>query len=284
MRLRGQDNLSASVVAGQSEARTDGASHRGQTFTNVHCHCLPGLDDGPATLAEAIALCRSLAADGFDNVVATPHQLGRFDSLYGAQAIREAVKALNLNLKEAQIPMTIMPGADVRLDERIPALIESDDVLTVANGGRYLLLELPHEIFIDPTVLLASLAQAGLSVVITHPERHRFLAQKPDYVQRWTKYRPSLQITAGSFGGGFGLLAKEAAWAFVRQPLPILVATDAHNTTSRAPRMTEAYMLLDRRLGRHVAETVCVENPLRIVRGQELQMLDRQAVLKEVRR
>jgi len=256
----------------------------GEVFTDVHCHCLPDLDDGPADRAEAVALCRALVADGIRTVVATPHQLGRYAGRYGGCRIRRAVAELSTTLAEAGVPLTVLAGADVRIDERIPDLLESGDVLAVGEARRYLLLELPHEVFVDPHTLLARLAEKGIVAVITHPERHPFLARNPAYVQRWAEYRPCLQITAASFGGGFGRLSQEAAWAFLHAPLPILAATDAHGATSRPPRMTQAYTLLRQRWGRAAARRICVENPQRVVQGQDLAMSAPRGVPGEVRR
>lgn len=251
----------------------DMGRHR-QVFADVHCHCLPNLDDGPGSLAQALALCRQLVADGVAEAVATPHQLGRFEGRYDAKTIRQAVERLNQNLGELRVPLAVLPGADVRLDERLPQLLESDEVLTVADAQRHILLELPHEVFIDPSALLARLSRMGLTAVITHPERHGFLARNPGYVERWAQYSPCLQITAGSLVGDFGRQSEKAAWAFVLAPLPVLVATDAHNTTSRAARMTEAYRCLVDRLSWSVAQMLCVENPRRLVAGRSPVMLN----------
>jgi len=251
-------------------------------FTDVHCHCLPGLDDGPSDRIKTLDLCRALAADGIETVVATPHQLGRFEGCYDAGTIRDAVAELNGSLRDAGIPLTILPGADVRLDERIPRLIETGDVLTVADRRRYLLLELPHEVFIDPQSLLPGLASIGVAAILTHPERHVHLARNPGLVERWVEFDMCLQLTAGSFGGGFGQLSQDAAWTFVCAPMPILVATDAHDTAGRSPRMSEAYRLLARRLGTDSARILCVENPRRAVEGKELLMLARDDMPREV--
>jgi protein-tyrosine phosphatase len=253
-------------------------------YTDVHCHCLPGLDDGPADQTGALALCRALVADGIRTVVASPHQLGRYEGRNHGSRVRQAVGQLNQDLQEAQVPLMVLAGADVRIDERIPELLESNEVLAVGEPGRYLLLELPHEVFVDPHALLARLAEKGVVAVITHPERHPFLARHPEYVQRWAEYRPCLQITAGSLGGGFGRLSQQAAWAFLRQPLPVLAATDAHGVTSRAPRMTEAFTLLSQRVGPAAARTICVDNPQRVVSGQDLLVLSPQDTPGEVRR
>ena len=243
---------------------------RSTTFVDVHCHCLPGLDDGPPDLPASLALCRALAADHIATVVATPHQLGRYDGRYDARAIRHAAGRLNELLVEAEIPLEVLPGADIRIDERIGDLVQSDEIVTVADGGRYLLLELPHEVFIDPEMLLGRLARAGLCSVITHPERHVYLAENPQYVRRWAPYRPCLQITAASFLGGFGRRSERAAWKFLNAALPVVVATDAHDTSGRAPCMTDAYHLLGRYIGREGADILCVENPRRMIAGEDL--------------
>jgi len=232
------------------------------------------MDDGPVDQAEALTLCEALAADHVATVVATPHQLGRYDGLYGGAEIRGAVAQLNQRLSEAQIPLTVIPGADVRIDERIGELLQSDEILTVGDAGRCLMLELPHEVFIDPTMLLAGLAESGISVMISHPERHRFLALSPSHVRQWMSYHPCLQITAGSFLGEFGSRSERAAWAFLDEPLPVLVANDAHDTAGRAPRMTDAYRLLTRQLGPRMADILCIENPQRLLAGGDLLMLD----------
>jgi len=219
-----------------------------------------------------------------DTVVATPHQLGRFEGRYDANAIRDAVAEMNRCMGEARIPLIVLPGADVRLDERIPQLLESDAILTVADNRRFLLLELPHEVFIDPGTLLAELTSIDVTTVITHPERNAHLAHHGTCLRRWAEHDVCLQLTAASFGGWFGPQSREAAWRFLHAPMPILVATDAHNTTGRAPRMSEAYSLLARRFGYLVAEILCVENPRRMVEGRDLLMLTESDVRGEIAR
>jgi len=263
-----------------------GGSHgrRRPVFADVHCHCLPSLDDGPANVAESLALCRALVADGIATVVATPHQLGRYDGRYDAEAIRQAVAELNMLLDEANIPLDVLPGADVRIDERIVELLDRDRILTVGDRRRTLLLELPHEVFVDPEPLLAELDRAGWNAVITHPERHGFLAQHPHVVRRWLAVHPCLQLTAGSLLGGFGGDARQAAWAFLAEPLPLLVATDAHDTASRGPCMTAAYHRLAQSAGPAVARILCIENPRRLLDGRELLLLNGEPAKGRVRR
>ncbi len=241
-----------------------------QQYVDIHCHCLPGVDDGPAAMDDALALCRDLVNDGIETVIATPHQLGRFNDLNSATKIREAVRLFNEELKSKDVPLTVLPGADVRVDERICQLLESDKILTLADSGRYILLELPHEIFIDIEPLLVDLSNLGIQVVVSHPERHLVLAKQLRILHKWLNYSACLQVTAGSLFGEFGSMAQKAAWNFLSSGWASLVATDSHNLKSRRPRMRDAFERIAFKLGKETARLVCIENPLRVIQNLDI--------------
>lgn len=254
------------------------------SFTDIHCHCLPGVDDGPAAVSEAIALCQGLVEDGINTAIATPHQLGRFSETNEAVQIRQAVADFNNILQNNGINLAVFPGGDVRVDERICELLASDKILTLADGGKYILLELPHQIFLDIEPLLAELSSMGIQAIISHPERHPFLARAPQMIPnlqtradslgvppKWFDYPIHLQITAGSLLGQFGQQAKTAAWYFLKTCLASLVATDCHDLGSRRPCMKAAFQVISAQLGREVAKRVCVDNPAKILHGQNIE-------------
>lgn len=238
-------------------------------YIDIHCHCLPGIDDGPANMLEAIELCKALVCDGIGTVIATPHQLGRFDNTNNAEQIREAVRIMNENLHEMAIDLEILPGADVRVDERLCDLLAADKVMTLCDKRRHLLLELPAEVLINIEPLLTELSQAGMSVIISHPERYRMVAKWPQTIEKWLEYSVSLQITAGSLLGEFGSATKEAAWFFLQQGWAQFVATDAHDVCQRRPCMAAAFEHIVNELGLQTARSVCIENPMQILQGAE---------------
>jgi protein-tyrosine phosphatase len=242
----------------------------GETFTDIHCHCLPGLDDGPATMAEAIALCRCLADEGISTVVATPHQLGRFDGRNDAAHVREAVNNLNEKLRKNNIPLHIVPGAEVRVDERICRLLETNKILTLADGGRYILLELPHDVFIDIEPLIEELAYMGIQSIISHAERVAALVAQPELLQNWLEYSAHFQITASSLVGDFGPELEKAAWGFLTSGQVTFVATDSHDAYSRKPKMKAAFNRISTVLNWDIAHLVCIENPSRVISGQDI--------------
>jgi protein-tyrosine phosphatase len=210
-------------------------------FIDIHCHCLAGLDDGPSNVSEAMTLCKALARENIAAVIATPHQLGSYEGLNGSQFVREAVKKHNQILQTMGISIKVVPGGEVRVDERICKLLEADKILTLADTGRYILLELPHQIFIDIEPLLKELKSMDIYPIISHAERINTLIKKPDILSKWLKHSTSLQITASSLLGDFGRETKKAAWDFLTSGLAKLVATDSHDTNSRRPRMSAAY-------------------------------------------
>jgi protein-tyrosine phosphatase len=255
---------------------------RPEHYVDIHCHCLPGVDDGPATTSETLALCRGLADDGVTTVMATPHQLGRFSGRNEAADIRERVTALNEQLSASGIGLTVVPGGDVRVDERICRLVETDGVLTLADGGRYILLELPHEIFIDIEPLLVGLSALGVTAIISHPERHPVLVSQPSVLLRWLARSAHIQVTAASLLGDFGVAAQQAAWRFLSSGWVAFVATDAHDLAGRRPRMRAAYHEIQARLGEETARRACIENPRRVLEGTEVPPTARTSTRKRI--
>lgn len=241
-----------------------------QRSVDIHCHCLPGLDDGPKDVDDAVALCEALVADGITTVIATPHQLGRYDLANSADDVRSAVENLTAELKDREIPLEVLSGGDVRVDERIPRLIESGRLGTIADAGGHLLLELPHELFIDPIPIIERLRESGIQAVLTHPERYPYLQTLPDFARTCLEHGAVLQITSGSILGDFGRRAYDEAWRLILSGLVGIVASDAHDIARRPPRMTAAIDALKRTIGPAITRVLTIENPLRIVNGESI--------------
>ena len=231
---------------------------------DVHCHILPGIDDGPDDLDASLALCRALVRDGITTAIATPHQLGRYDGQNLAADVRKAVSALQKILEAKKIPLRILSGAEVRIDERIPELLHEDRVLTLADGKKFLLLELPSTVAIDPEAVMPRLAKADVTVILAHAERYENLQKNPELAKTWVDARAMLQVNAGGVVGAFGRRAEKVAWDWLSRGWVSLIATDAHSAGSRRPRMADAIDAISARLGEEVARRVCIENPLRI--------------------
>jgi tyrosine-protein phosphatase YwqE len=239
-------------------------------FTDVHCHCLPNLDDGPASRDEALTLCRALLDDGVRTVVATPHQLGRFETRTSAATVREAVARLARELQGEGLDLVVLPGAEVRLDERIGAFLAEDRILTVADRRRAVLLELPGDTFIDIEPLVVELVARNVVPLLVHPERNRPLLAHSGVLERWRACGAGLQVTAASLTGDLGTREEDAAWTLIEKGWVDAIASDAHDYQDSPPRMTAAFKTLAAGLGADWAQLLCVENPSRLVRGEKL--------------
>lgn len=248
-------------------------------FVDIHCHCLPAVDDGPETMDAAIRLCRALVADGIRYVIATPHQLGRFEGRNRAQTVRTAVRRLNEMLQDEAIPLVVLAGGEVRADERICRLLETDTILTLADSGKYLLLELPHEVFVNIAPLLKQLRSKDVQTIIAHPEKNAPLLRHPWALEKWLALGTMLQISAGNLLGDIGTSVQKAAWQLLASTPTVLVATDAHDADICRPRMRDAFAAISSRFGDAFARRVCIENPLPIMHGQELAPKERVGTL-----
>jgi len=122
----------------------------------------------------------------------------------------------------------------------------------------------------------------GISAIISHPERNPALVKQPQATHRWLENSAYLQITAASVLGEFGPVTERAAWHFLSFGQVSLVATDAHDTLGRQPRMSLAFKRISQKLGRGVAHLVCVENPRRVVKGQDILTIPNSGLLAQV--
>lgn len=245
---------------------------------DVHCHCLPGLDDGPSTLEQAIELCGALVADGITHVIATPHQLGAYEGENDAAAIRAAVARLSAELSARSIPLQVSAGADVRVDDRLLELLGADQVLTLGDGGIYLLLELPHNTLVDLRPLIRALVDRGIVPILSHPERQTNICRNPNLLLPWIELGALLQVTAASLGGAFGPGAEQVSWRLIRGGLVSLVASDAHDARQRSPSMTLAIDAISDAMGHAVARKLCVENPRLVLEGEPISRFARMPV------
>ncbi|QDS96943.1 tyrosine-protein phosphatase [Adhaeretor mobilis] len=237
---------------------------------DIHCHLLPGLDDGPADMSQAVALGQALAEDGVTTVVTTPHQLGRYDRLNSAELINQRIAELASVLEAEQVPLKLLPGGDIRIDERLTKLLDNGDIISLANAGAHLLLELPHELLVDPLSSIEMLVNRGLQPIITHPERHLYLAGRDELLQRWVDAGAVIQLTAGSLLGDFGRRAHHQAWQILQLGLASLVATDAHDVVRRPPRLTRVLSVLTDEVGASRSRILCIDNPLLVLRGSSI--------------
>ncbi len=204
---------------------------------DLHCHLLPGIDDGPAELDGSIAMARAQLAAGVGTVVATPHVHPEMPN--DAAGIADAVAALRDALARAEVPLHVAPGAEIDLglaqelpDEELRAL--------ALGGGPWLLVEAPLVTMPFTQTGVERLLARGHKVVLAHPERSPSLQRDVDAIARLARSGVLMQLTAGSLTGQFGRAVERFANQLVDAGLVQLVASDAHNVTRRPPGLLPA--------------------------------------------
>jgi protein-tyrosine phosphatase len=228
---------------------------------------LPQIDDGPKDWEASLAMARTAVANGVCTIVATPHQLGRYEKNSVEQILALASEAQQ-KITEAGLPLTILPGADVRIQEDLLELIQSGQVLTLANQNAYLLVELPHEQILPIGQLIYELQSQGIICILSHPERNRHLQENPEILRPWVQQGCLIQLTTGSVTGQFGREAERVSRLLLQQNLVHLVATDAHDATNRLPQWRPAFDKVCRHFGRQRAEMIFFKNPEAVVEGR----------------
>lgn len=231
---------------------------------DLHCHILPGLDDGSPDLAVSLEMAKVAVADGIITMACTPHFVpGVYKNI--GPIVRAAIKSLSAALGDAGIPLQLVTGADAHAAPDLLAGLRSGRVLTL-NDSRYFLIEPPHDIF-PPRFeeLVFALAAAGYVPILTHPERLSWIEPRYTVVQRLARSGVLMQITAGSFTGNFGKKARYWAERMLDEGIVHIVATDAHNLDRRRPVLSEAREAVALRAGEDRAAILFAKNPLCIL-------------------
>jgi protein-tyrosine phosphatase len=235
-------------------------------MVDIHFHLLPGLDDGPDTLELAIEMAEMAAAEGTTHIVATPHANERY--VFDPELIAQRAAAVRSRVGDR---VKIFTGCDFHLSfENLQDIQKHPNRYTI-DGKNYLLVEFaPYSIPPEIDQIFHELQLAGLTPIITHPERNRILGRHTDWLDKWVSRGCAVQVTAGSLLGRFGPNAREIATEWLESDRIHVLASDAHNATSRPPELAEAYRHVAAMRGEDTARALCIENPLAAVEGRPL--------------
>ncbi|MFO1316217.1 MAG: CpsB/CapC family capsule biosynthesis tyrosine phosphatase [Burkholderiales bacterium] len=227
---------------------------------DLHCHLLPGIDDGAPDEATALAMARIAVADGIATAACTPHVYpGLFDN--DTAGIAAKVGALKRRLEEEGVALALTTGADAHLTPELLSRLRAGTVPTL-GGGRYFLLEPPHTV--APPRFAESVfafVNAGYVPVITHPERLTWIRKHYDVFAALVRSGAWTQVTAGSLTGRFGPAARQVAERMLDDGLVHVLGTDAHSLRHRPPLLAEGREAAEKRVGREEAQRLVLDRP-----------------------
>lgn len=232
---------------------------------DLHCHMLPGIDDGAPDLDTALEMARIAVADGIETTACTPHI---YPGLYlnDAAGIANATVALRRALLDADIRLEISYGADIQMVPELLTELRAGRFPTL-HGSRYFLFEPPHHTvparFLD---LIFDTLAAGYVPVITHPERLSWIDDEHyDWLRAAVRQGAWLQITAGALTGRFSPRAQALAERLLGDGLVHLIATDAHSVHRRPPLLAEGRQAAEAYVGAEEAERLVRWRPRAVI-------------------
>jgi protein-tyrosine phosphatase len=235
-------------------------------MVDLHCHILPGLDDGPDNMELSLAMAESAIADGITHVVATPHSNSEY--VFDYSRVRKVREELQAKIDGRLI---LASGCDFHLSPENLDALRAEASRFCINQRDYLLVEF-NEYSIPPVMdqTLHEIQLMRLRPVITHPERNAILRLQSERLLKWVRLGCFIQVTAGSLTGVFGTGAQKDAWRWMADGLVHFVASDAHNMRGRPPKLQPAFELVLKQFGEEVASALFVDNPMAAFEGRDL--------------
>jgi protein-tyrosine phosphatase len=234
---------------------------------DLHCHVLPGIDDGPRTLEESVAVCRAAGADGTRTLVATPHVSWDYPEVT-AGAIHAEVTEVNMALRASDVDVQVRTGAEVALS-RVGELSDAELELLALGGGHYVLLEFPWTSAAAGAVnALRAFARRGFGIVLAHPERSPMLQRNVELVRELVDAGALCCLDAGSLTDQADRRAREAAWMLLAARLAHAIASDCHDADRRPPEL--ASMLERAGLNDRQIDYFARDAPQAILNGEDV--------------
>ena len=239
---------------------------------DIHCHILPGLDDGASCIEESIEMCRIAKEDGINTIVATPHILKGEYRNEDPQIILGKIEELR---NKAPDGIELLSGSDLHFQHDIIHRVVTQKSILTINNKCYLLIEFPFNFIpLGSKEVFRKLISKGIKPIITHPERNFEFIQSPRLLFDLIKEGALAQVTAMSISGKFGSITRDTAHLFLRHNLVQVIASDAHNAYWRKPALGEGVRAAAKVVGTAKAEAMAEHNPKAILRGEELPFFD----------
>ena len=240
-------------------------------LVDIHCHLLPGIDDGSKNMETSLKLAREAVEDGVTHALMTPHTLnGQY--LNHKKDVIKLTEQCQKRLKDENIPLTVFPSQEVRLSGGLIQALDDDDILFCDEAGSYMLLEFPSEDVPHYSKnMIFELRKRGITPIIVHPERNNRILKEPTLLQDFIEQGCLVQITASSYMGTFGKEIEKLSKRFIEAGQCACFASDAHDLPNRQYQYSEALQKLDEEFGKEKVEAF-KNNARAIINGDYVQL------------
>jgi protein-tyrosine phosphatase len=234
---------------------------------DIHCHILPGVDDGSDSWETTLEMCRLAKQDGVTHIVATPH--ANFDYDYDRAAHQASIEELRTRFPGISFSL----GCDFQISsDNVDDALRHPGRYTVGET-RYLLIELCEYSMFNVPYTVHSLCAAGMIPILTHPERYPMVLERPQILDELAPLGCLFQITANSLTGFWGRTVQKFCQAMLKEGFVHFIASDAHSPRRRTPILSEARAAAAKIVGAAAAERLVSHNPAAVVRGEDVQRI-----------
>jgi protein-tyrosine phosphatase len=234
-------------------------------LSDLHVHLLAGLDDGPRTWSDAIEMCRQLVSEGCAHSVALAHQSERWPLT--PEQIRGAAAALAERLEAEGVPLRVVPSAEIMAVPELALSWSAGRYLSVADRGKYLLVEMPNQVFVDLRRVVSDLACVGMRVILAHPERHQEFLHDAGRIEELIELGCLVQTSSASVTDPRCSADGKAIRDWFKRGCVHLLGSDGHSPRSRRPQLAAAADRIRRWVGTAEAERICATNGQKILDG-----------------
>ncbi len=239
---------------------------------DIHSHILPGLDDGPQEMKDAVAMARLAVKGGIRKMICTPHW---HPAVWPntKNPILNATARFRKALADARVPLEVFPGCELSLEPGLEEKLDEGALLTLNDGRRWVLLELPVEIL--PQGLedyFWRIQSRGYRIVLAHVERHPVAAAEPERLYDWVQMGVTAQITASSLLGRLGPEIVEVCINLLEHRLVHFIASDTHGPRRRRPMLAPAVRAAAEILGKETARRLVHTHPQAVLNGRGLDL------------
>ncbi|HZS48613.1 MAG TPA: CpsB/CapC family capsule biosynthesis tyrosine phosphatase [Blastocatellia bacterium] len=235
---------------------------------DLHCHIMPGIDDGSTSIETTTQMLDLAVEDGFKGIVVTPH---RFNGVHEIHAVSKLQETMEMTQSIAGDRLKLFLGCELRFTHDLIKNVFDTKLAPTINGGSYILVEFPTFVIPPNTEdVLFELQSGGVTPIIAHPERNRMISHNPSLFYRLVDKGAFGQINGGSVLGRFGTEAKRTSEILIKNGLGHFLSSDAHNMAGRKPKLTQAVQVVGQLIGAEAAHKMAYENPQAVVEDRPL--------------
>ncbi len=239
-------------------------------FADIHCHLCAGLDDGPATMDEAVEMCRMAWLSGTWHIACVAHQGPQWPEV-DRKAIAASCVELQKQLKEQEIGIEVVPMGEVMIDVDLIDRLDQGELMTVGDAGQYLLIEMPHNSYFDITMLVQQCAQRSVRPILAHAERYSQLLMSHGDIEHLISLGVVIQVNANSVLKLRGATLR-ALRAWFQRGIVHVIGSDGHGALRRRPIVAEAFDRVVDWTSFDVANELFYENSARMLSGQRVKL------------